>query len=160
MQDDWPDLTDVEARATAAGRLDLHYEHQDALAVERVTWQLCDHVRRYARLQVVIGDFSLKGEIIGVGQDCVHLSTGLVRLAACEEIRPLGRGQHGQEMAADFRRAVRQYAGRVPRDLVLVGGRSMIVGLDWVGADFVHVRVAGRPALLPLTQVAAVLGAV
>lgn len=59
-----------------------------------------------------------------------------------------------------FRQCLRQYAGRVPREIVLESGESLVVGLDWVAADFIHARVAGRPTLVPLTQVAAVLGAV
>ena len=57
-----------------------------------------------------------------------------------------------------FRQSIRQLAGRVPRELVLAGGRTLMVRIDWVAADFLHARTAGRPTLVPLSQVAAVLG--
>ena len=83
-----------------------------------------------------------------------------LRIAACEQLRPLGRGKDLQCSPMTFRQCLRQYAGRVPREIVLESGESLVVGLDWVAADFVHARVAGRPTLVPLTQIAAVLGAV
>lgn len=90
--DEWPDLTDVELRATALDRLDLHYEHQDALSVTRGSWELADYVRRFSDLQVEIGEHVVRGELLSVGVDLVHLSTALVRLSACDQIQPLGRG--------------------------------------------------------------------
>ncbi len=160
QQDDWPDLTDVEMRATALDRLDLHYEHRDALDVERGSWELDDHVRRYSHLEIVIGDHAVRGDVLAVGEGWVHLSTALVRLAACDEIRPMGRGDGVANSPVSFRQAVRQRAGRVPREIILDRGRALMVTIDWVAADFVHVRTSGRPVLVPLAQIAAVLGAV
>ncbi len=160
MRDDWPDLTEQEVRATALDRLDLHYEHQDALAVERGTWRLAQHIRRFTVLQAVVGDHTVKGDLLAVGEDWAQLSTGLVRLAACDEIRPLGRGPGVEASPLSFRQCLRQYAGRVPREVILSRGRAMVAGLDWVAADFLHARVAGRPALIPLDHVVAVLGTV
>ena len=160
QRDDWPDLTDVELRATALDRLDLHYEHQDALDVERGSWELADHIRRYAHLQIVIGDHAVRGDVLAVGEGWVHMSTALVRLSACDEIRPMGRGDTVATSRVSFRQAVRQRAGRVPREIILVRGRALMVNIDWVAADFLHVRSHGRPALVPLAQIAAVLGAV
>jgi len=160
MEQEWPDLTEVEVRATALDRLDLHYEHRDALTVERGSWQLADHLRRFARLQVVIAEQVITGELQAVGADWVQLSSGLVRLWACDEIRPLGRGGPVEASPLEFRQCLRQYAGRVPRELVLVRGASTTLMIDWVAADFLHARAAGRPCLVPLVQVAAVLGAV
>jgi hypothetical protein len=160
MEQEWPDLTEVEVRATALDRLDLHYEHRDALTVERGTWLLADHLRRFTRLQVVIGEHVITGDLQAAGADWVQLGGGLVRLSACDEIRPLGRGQAFEPSPLEFRQCVRQYAGRVPRELILTRGSSTTVMIDWVAADFLHARSAGRPCLLPLGQVAAVLGAV
>lgn len=160
MEQEWPDLTEVEVRATALDRLDLHYEHRDALTVERGTWLLADQLRRFARLQVVISDRVITGELQAVGTDWVQLSAGLVRLPVCDEIRPLGRGQPIEASPLEFRQCLRQYAGRVPRELLLARGASTTVMIDWVAADFLHARAAGRPCLLPLSNLAAVLGAV
>ena len=156
--DEWPDLTDVELRATALDRLDLHYEHQDALSVTRGSWELADYVRRFSDLQVEIAEHVVRGELLSVGVDLVHLSTALVRLSACDQIQPLGRGGGVQASPVSFRQSIRQLAGRVPRELVLAGGRTLMVRIDWVAADFLHARTAGRPTLVPLSQVAAVLG--
>lgn len=160
MQDEWPDLTDVELRATALDRLDLHYEHQDALDVERGSWLLADHLRRFSQVQVVIGEHTVRGEVLGVGADWAHLSTAVVRLSACDEIRPLRRGSGIGVSPVSFRQSLRQLAGRVPREIILMRGESRVVLVDWVAADFLHARVAGRPAMVPLAQVAAVLGRV
>ena len=62
--DEWPDLTDVELRATALDRLDLHYEHQDALSVTRGSWELADYVRRFSDLQVEIGEYETAKEAV------------------------------------------------------------------------------------------------
>ncbi|MEZ5158038.1 MAG: hypothetical protein R2687_04310 [Candidatus Nanopelagicales bacterium] len=156
--DEWPDLTDVELRATALDRLDLHYEHQDALNVTRGSWELSDYVRRFSDLQVVIGEHVARGEVLSVGADSVHLSTALVRLSACDEIQPLGRGGGVPASPVSFRQSIRQLAGRVPRELILTGGRKLMVRIDWVAADFLHARSSGRPSLVPLSHVAAVLG--
>ncbi|HQR80855.1 MAG TPA: hypothetical protein PLT68_11595 [Actinomycetota bacterium] len=160
MQDDWPDLTDVEVRATALDRLDLHYEHRDALTVERGSWSLADYVRRFQVLQVVIGGEVVKGNLLAVGSDWVQLNSALVSLPLCDQIRPLGRGEGVPTSPVGFRQCLRQYTGRMPREVILAGGESIVVGLDWVGADFVHARVSGRPTLLPLVRVGAVLGSV
>ncbi|MBK6762575.1 MAG: hypothetical protein IPG68_04530 [Micrococcales bacterium] len=160
MQQEWPDLTAEEVRATAMDRLDLHYEHQDALAVERGGRDLMQHLSRFSRLQAVIGETTMTGDLVALGGDWVQITSGVLRPGACDEIRPLGRGSGLQPGPLSFRQSVRQYAGRVPREVVLVGGRVLLVGLDWVAADFLHVRVAGRPTLVPLSQVAAVLGTV
>lgn len=157
---EWPDLTAEEVRATALDRLELHYEHEDARAVARGKWLLADHLCRFSILQVVVGGHVLKGELLAVGDEWVQLSTGLVRPAACEQLRPLGRGEQIRRSTLTFRQCLRQYSGRVPREIVLLSGESVVVGLDWVAADFVHARVAGRPTLVPLAQIAAVLGAV
>jgi len=160
MQQEWPDLTAEEVRATAMDRLELHYEQQDALAVERGKWHLAEHLCRCGVLQVVVRGRTVKGDLLAVGEDWAQLSTGIVRIASCEQLRPLGRGKDLQRSPMTFRQCLRQYAGRVPREIVLESGESLVVGLDWVAADFIHARVAGRPTLVPLTQVAAVLGAV
>ena len=46
--DAWAGLTAEEVRATAMDRLELHYEHQDALAVERGKWRLSEHLCRFS----------------------------------------------------------------------------------------------------------------
>lgn len=160
MQQEWPDLTAEELRATAMDRLELHYEQQDALAVERGKLHLSEHLCRFSVLQIVVGATTVKGALMAVGEDWVQLSTGLVRTTASDEIRPLGRGNDLHRSPMTFRQCLRQYTGRVPREIVLERGESMVVGLDWVAADFVHARVAGRPTLVPLPRIAAVLGAV
>lgn len=161
MQDDWPDLTDVEVRATALDRLDLHYEHRDALAVERGSWPLTDYLRRFTVLQVVIGGDAVKGDLLAVGADWVQLSSALVNLPVCDQILPLGRSRDPIPTSpVGFRQCLRRYTGRMPREVMLAGGESVVMGLDWVGADFVHARVAGRPTLVPLARVGAVLGSV
>ncbi len=154
---DLPDLSEIEARATAADRLDLHFEHRDALDVERGGWRLTEHLSRYAALQVGIGDHAVRGEILTLGPDWVHLTTALVRLSACDVIRPLGTGQPPTTVL-DFRQAVRQAGGRVPREVVLVGGRARLLVIDWVARDFVHVHEDGTAGLIPLGQFAAVFG--
>jgi hypothetical protein len=160
MQQEWPDLTAEEVRATAKERLELHYEHEDALTVERGKWRLSEHLCRYSVLQIVIGGLTVKGDLLAVGTDWAQLSSGLFRITACEQVRPLGRGNGLHPSPLTFRQCLRQYAGRIPREIVTQEGESMVVGLDWVAADFVHARVAGRPALVPLSQIAAVLGTV
>ena len=160
MQQEWPDLTAEEVRATAMDRLELHYEHEDARAVARGKWLLAEHLRRFSVVQVVVGGQTLKGELLAVGDGWVQLSAGVVRLDACEQLRPLGRGKHVTRSPLTFRQCLRQYAGRVPREIVLLSGESLVVGLDWVAADFVHAQAAGRPTLIPLAQIAAVLGTV
>ena len=154
---DLPDLTDVEARATAADRLDLHFEHRDALDVERGAWLLADHLRRYADLQVSVGEHVVRGRIVGVGPDWVHPTTALLRLQACSMLRPSGQGSPPQTVL-EFRQALRQAAGRVPREVVLADGQARLLIIDWVGRDFVHVQQDGRPGLLPLGQIVGVFG--
>jgi hypothetical protein len=154
---DLPDLTDVEARATAADRLDLHFEHRDALDVERGTWRLAEHLARYAELQVMVGDHAVRGSILALGPDWVHLTTALVRLAACTSVHPSGVAEVPTTVL-DFRQAIRQAAGRVPREVILADGQARLLAIDWVARDFVHVHEAGRPALMPLGQFAAVFG--
>jgi len=160
MQEEWPDLTAEEVRATAMDRLDLHYEHQDALAVERGGWGLTPYLSRCSRVQAMIGETTVTGDLVALGGDWLQITAGVLRPGVCEEIRPLGRGSGLQPGPLSFRQCVRQYAGRVPREVVLVGGRVLLLNLDWVAADFLHARVAGRPTLVPLAQVAAVLGTV
>lgn len=160
MPDEWPDLTDVEVRATALDRLDLHYEHRDALAVERGGWSLADYLRRFTVLQVNIGGELVKGDLLAVGADWVQLNSALVNLPVCDRIRPLGRRDPIAVSPVGFRQCLRRFTGRLPREVLLVGGESIVMGLDWVGADFVHARVAGQVTLLPLVRVGAVLGSV
>lgn len=160
QRDEWPDLTDVELRATALDRLDLHYEHQDALNVERGAWELADYVRRFSHVALVIGDDEIRGEVLAAGVDWVRVTSALVRLSACDEIRPMGRGPGIDASPMSFRQSVRQLAGRIPRELILARRRRMLVMIDWVAADFLHARTAGRATLVPLSQVAAVLGRV
>ena len=160
MQQEWPDLTAEEVRATAMDRLELHYEHQDALAVERGKWRLSEYLCRFSVLQIVVGARTVTGELLAVGDDWVQLSAGVVRIEACVQVRPLGRGKGLQRSPLTFRQCLRQYVGRVPREVVLGSGESVVAGLDWVAADFVHARVDGRSTVVPLTQIAAVLGAV
>lgn len=157
MQEDFPDLTDVEARATAADRLDLHFEHRDALDVERGAWQLADYLGRHADLQVTVGEHVVRGRILGLGPDWVHLSTALVRFDACSLLRPSGQGAPPRTVL-QFRQALRQAAGRVPREVVLADGQARLLVIDWVGRDFLHVHEQGRPGVVPLRQVAALFG--
>jgi hypothetical protein len=154
----WPDLTDVELRATALDRLDLHYEHQDALNVERGAWQLSDVVRRFSTLTVAIGDLEIAGEVLDAGADWVQLPSAVVRLSACDRIDPNGRRSGLPASPMTLRQAIRQLSGRIPRELVLLNGRRELVMIDWVAADFLHTHRAGRTSLVPLSQVAAVLG--
>lgn len=160
QRDEWPDLSDIELRATALDRLDLHYEHQDALNVERGAWQVADYLRRFSHLVLMIGEHEMRGELLAVGNDWVQLPTALVRLSACEEIRPMGRGPGVEASPMSFRQSVRQRAGRIPRELILVHGKRMLVMIDWVAADFLHARTAGQPTVVPLSQIGAVLGRV
>jgi hypothetical protein len=87
----------------------------------------------------------------------VHLTTALVRLDVCDSVRPLGVGEPPTTVL-DFRQAVRQAAGRVPREVVLTGGRARLLVIDWVARDFVHVHDGVMPELIPLGQFAAVFG--
>lgn len=157
MGEQWPDLSDIEARVTASDRLDLHFEHRDALDVERGSWNLAEHLQRFAELQVCVGDHTVRGGLLAVGSDWVQLTTAIVRLDACDEIRPFGSGQPVSTVLS-YRQAVRQLAGRVPREVVLRRGRSQLMSIDWVARDFLQARVEGRPALIPLGQIAAVFG--
>lgn len=152
-----PDLTEVEARATAADRLDLHFEHRDALDVERGSWPLTEYLRRFAEAHVTVGEHCVRGQILSIGPDWVHLTTALVRLDAVGLIRPGGVGRPASTVL-DFRQAVRQAAGRVPREVVLADGQARLLVIDWVARDFVHVQSEGRAGLIPLGQVAAVFG--
>src|SRR5690606_40912875 len=90
---DWSSDVCSSDLATAMDRLELHYEQQDALAVERGKWHLAEHLCRCGVLQVVVGGRTVKGDLVAVGEDWAQLSTGIVRLASCEQLRPLGRGK-------------------------------------------------------------------
>ncbi|MEZ5186696.1 MAG: hypothetical protein R2720_13200 [Candidatus Nanopelagicales bacterium] len=158
MERDWSDLTEIEMRATALDRLDLHFEHQDALQVERGSWRLTDHLRRFSRLEVQIGGRTWSEPLLAVGDDWVALETAVIRVSACVRIRPLGTGASIESVPISFRQQVRQMAGRIPRELVDVTGDSQVVMIDWVAADFLQARVAGAATLVPLGQVAGVLG--
>jgi hypothetical protein len=152
-----PDLSEVEARATAADRLDLHFEHRDALDVERGAWSLSGYLARFAAAEARIGDHTVRGDLLAIGPDWVQLATALVRLDACDVLRPVGEGRPPATVL-DFRQAVRQAAGRVPREVVLTGGRAHLLVIEWVARDFVHVRADGAPGVIPLRQFAAVFG--
>lgn len=156
--DDWPDLSDAELRATALERLDLHFEHQDALAVERGRWRLADHLRRFSALRVCAAGSTIAGEVRSVGADWVELSTAVVHLDACRTIEPAGPGVQTPRSPVTFRQVLRQMAGRVPREVVTRDGERLTGLIDWVGADFLQLRVGDRATLVPLGQVAAVLG--
>lgn len=145
-------------RATALDRLDLHFEHQDALQVERGSWRLADYLRRFSRLEVQIGERTWNDPLLAVGEDWVALETAVIRVSACDHIRPIGRGVSIETVPISFRQQVRQMAGRIPRELIRVSGDSQVVMIDWVAADFLHARVAGVATLVPLRQVAGVLG--
>lgn len=154
-----PDLSDIEARVTAQDRLDLHFEHQDALSVQRGSLTMAEFVARSSHLRATVAGHSVTGEILTVGDDWVQLSTAVVRLAACELVQPVGSAEPDTSVLT-FRQAVRQYAGRVPREVLGVRGDSQILVIEWVAADFLHVQIEGRPAMLPLANVAAVFGSV
>lgn len=156
--DDWPDLSEAELRATALERLDLHFEHQDALAVERGRWRLADHLRRFSALRVCAAGRTIAGEIHSVGADWVELSTAVVHLESCRTIEPAGPGAQTPRSPGTLRQVVRQMAGRVPREVVTRDGECLTGPIDWVGADFLQLRVGDRATLVPLGQVAAVLG--
>lgn len=154
---DLPDLTEVEARATAQDRLDLYFEHLDALSVRRAGLRLADYLRRFADVRVEVAGHQATGAITAAGSDWVGLSSGLVLLDACQTLSPSGRGDvPGSPLS--YRQAVRQYTSRVPRDLVLRGGRLLRARIEWVGADFVHVNSQSGAQLLPLREVVAVFG--
>jgi hypothetical protein len=158
MQDDpWAELTEIEARVTAQDRLDLHYEHRDALDVERGSWGLAEFLSTAAELQVQVGEHYVRGEILAVGPDWVQLPTALVAVHACDVLVPIGSGQR-LATVLQFRQAVRQLAGRVAREVVLRSGQRHLMGIDWVARDFMQVRLDGRVAVIPLAQVAVVFG--
>lgn len=159
MQDDWAELSEIEARVTAADRLDLHFEHRDARDVARGSWRLADYLRGCGHVQLRVGDRTVSGEVLTVGADWVHLTSAIACLDACEELVPSGTGGAGTTVL-DFRKAVRQMAGRIPREIVMRSGRSQLVTIDWVARDFMYVRAEARRALIPLAQVAVVFGRV
>lgn len=152
-----PDMSDAEARATAQDRLDLHFEHQDALSVQRGRWTLAEYLRRFDRLDIEVVGRNIAGAVRSVGDDWVELNTALVRLTACRRIVPNGNGD-ASNSPLHFRQAVRQYAGRMPREVLFTTGDVTVVRIDWVGADFIHAGGSGGVELLPLSQVAAVFG--
>jgi hypothetical protein len=158
--DDWPDLTEAELRATALERLDLHYEHRDALAVERGSWHLADHLRRFAALRVHVAGTVIDGRVRGVGADWVELGGAVVRLDCCSLIESAGRVDPVSRSPLGVRQVLRQMAGRVPREIVAADGTRVMGAIEWVGADFLHLRVEGRAAVMPLAQAAAVLSGV
>jgi hypothetical protein len=161
MDDDWTELTEIEVRVTATDRLDLHFEHRDALEVERGSWSLCEYLSRHATVEAEIAGLTLHGPVLTVGGDWFQLPTSLVRAQACTAIRTGQRAAHRAPTSPlEFRQALRHLAGRIPREVVLVGGRSMIVQVEWVAGDFAHIRSQSRTELLPLAQIAAVLGRV
>ncbi len=159
MQDQWAELSEIEARVTAQDRLDLHYEHRDAVDVERGSWRLLDYLRSFSEVHVRVGDHSVRGQIVSVGPDWVQLPSALVAIHACEIVIPDGSAQ-AEANRLQFRQAVRQLAGRAAREMILRNGRSYLVGIDWVAEDFVHIRLDGRPAVIPLGQIAVVFGRV
>ena len=154
---DLSDLTDMEARVTAQDRLDLHFEHQDALSVERGSMTLAQMVRRASHLRATVGPHTFDGEILVVGEDWVQLSTAVLRLGACDLLQTVGSGRP-EASVLTFRQAIRQYAGRIPREVVGPRGESQVVVIEWVAADFLHVRAQDRQSLIPLAQVAGVFG--
>lgn len=159
MQDDWAELSEIEARVTAQDRLDLHYEHQDARAVERGSWRLADYLRGCREVQVTIGARCVAGAILTMGADWMQLSTAIVRLDACESLTVSGVGSAGTTVL-DFRKAVRQLAGRIPREITLRSGQSRLVAIEWVARDFMQVRSDSGKELIPLSQVAVIFGRV
>ena len=145
--DEWPDLSEAEVRATALERLDLHFEHQDALAVERGRWGLADYLRRFCAMRVHVAGCTITGEVISVGDTWVELSTAVVALDACRAVEPAGPGAAMARSPMTLRQVLRQMAGRVPRQVLTRDGRDVTGTLDWVGADFLHLRVGDRPTL-------------
>jgi hypothetical protein len=139
--------------------LDLHFEHRDALDVERGSWRLADHLSGFARLRVRVSDHELGGEILGVGRDWVHLSNAVVCLDACDALQPSGSGA-ASTTVLDFRQAVRHLAGKVPREMVLRNGLSQLVTIEWVARDFLQARGTSGRMLIPLAQVAVIFGRV
>ncbi len=159
MQDDWAELSEIEARVTAADRLDLHFEHRDALDVERGSWRLADYLRGFAKLRVRVADHELSGEVISVGKDWVHLTNAVVCLDACDALLPSGSGSC-ESSVLEFRQAVRHLAGRIPREMVLRNGLSQLATIEWVARDFMQVRSDAGRTLIPLAQVAVIFGRV
>lgn len=159
MQDDWVELSEIEARVTAQDRLDLHFEHRDALEVERGSWRLADHLCGVREVHARVGDHAFSGLVLAVGPDWVHLTSAIVCLDACDALLPSGTGAAGTTVL-DFRKAVRQMAGRIPRELLLRNGRSQMVTIDWVARDFMQVGSEAGKALIPLAQVAVIFGRV
>lgn len=157
MQDDWVELSEIEARVTAQDRLDLHYERQDALDVQRGSWRLADYLGSCTDLLVRVGQHSVRGEVLSVGEDWVQLPTALVSVGACDVLVPHGTGEN-RSTVMQFRQAVRKAAGRVPREVVFRGGQSQLMSIEWVGEDFMRVRIDGQSALVPLAQIAIVFG--
>lgn len=153
-----PDFSDIEARVTAEGRRDLHFEYQDALTVQRGSLSMVDVLGAASHVQAQIAGHRVSGEILAVGADWLQLSTALVRLGACDGIQSVGEG-HPESSILTFRQAVRQYAGRAPREVITVRGQSRVMVIEWVAADFLQVRLGVTPAMVPLAQVAAVFGA-
>ncbi len=161
MDDRWSELTDIEVQVTATDRLDLHYEHRDALEVQRGSWSLAEYLCGYASLEVEVSGRTLRGPLLAVGDGWFQIPSALVHAQACAAIRTGSRADHRVPAnPLTFRQALRHLAGRIPREVLLAGGGSRIVQLEWVAQDFAHVRCEGRPELLPLRQVAAVLGRV
>ncbi len=161
MDDHWSELTDIEVQVTASDRLDLHYEHRDALEVQRGSWMLRDYLGGYVDLEAEVSGRTLRGQLLAVGDDWFQIPSALVRAQACAAIRTGSRAdQRVPASPLTFRQALRHLAGRIPREVLLADGGSRIVQLEWIAQDFAHVRCEGRPELLPLRQVAAVLGRV
>jgi hypothetical protein len=158
MQDNpWAELTEIEARVTAQDRLDLHYEHRDAVDVERGSWNLTDFLGTAAELQVRVGDHHVRGEVLATGPDWVQLPTALVAVHACDVLIPIGTAKRPPSVL-QFRQAVRQLAGRVAREVVLRNGQRHLMSIEWVARDFMRVRIDGQAAVIPLAQVAVVFG--
>lgn len=161
MNDDWTELTEIEVRVTATDRLDLHFEHRDAREVERGSWGLCEYLSRHAGVEAQIAELTLRGPLLTVGADWFQIPTALIRAQACSAIRTGQRAsQRAPASPLEFRQALRHLAGRIPREVVLTGGGSRIVQVEWVARDFAHIRSQSRTELLPLLQIAAVLGRV
>lgn len=154
---DLPDFTDLEVRVTAQERLDLHFEHLDALSVQRGSRTLADHLRGFASVEAGFGSHRLSGRIECVGQDWVQTSQGLIRPSECDGLWPQGEGA-APRSRLEFRQILRRYAGRIPREVVVAGQLRLMV-IDWVGADFAAVTLDGRRAVVPLGQIGAVFGA-
>lgn len=159
MHDDWAELSEIEARVTAQDRLDLHYEHRDARDVERGSWRLADYLRGCREVQAVVGEHRIDGGILTVGADWMHLTSAIVRLDACESLIASGAG-NANTTVLDFRKAVRQMAGRIPREIVLRSGHSQLAAIDWVARDFMQVRSEAGKALIPLAQIGVIFGRV